>query len=68
MFGNFKFKALDRYLKSRIKIKKNKKLLSIANIIPDDQHEGSIIYGAGYAGKELLKKLFDQKEKNNFFL
>lgn len=66
--GNFKFKALDRYLKSRIKIKKNKKLLSIPNIIPDNQHEGSIIYGAGYAGKELLKKLFDQKEKIFFFV
>ena len=68
LIGNYKFKSLEKYLLSKINLVNKKKFVSIANDYQNDKYEGSVIYGAGFAGKELYLKLKKQKEKIIFFV
>ena len=66
--GEYRFKSLEGYFKSKIKVEKTKKLYSTSKLIYKKNYEGSVIYGAGFAGKELLAKLVDKKENIIFFV
>ena len=66
--GEYQFKSLESYFKSKIKVKENKKLYFTSKLINKKNYEGSVIYGAGFAGKELFAKLIDQKENIIFFV
>ena len=66
--GNYKFKSLEDYFRKKLKIKTKKKIFSIKLDYPNNRYEGSVIYGAGYAGEKLYLKLKDQKEKIIFFV
>jgi len=65
---NFKFRSLEIYLRSKTKISKKKRLLSFKNEYPKNEREGSVIYGAGFAGKKLYQKLKEQGENIIFFI
>ena len=64
----YKFISLENYFRKKLKIKTKKKIYSIKLNYPSIKHEGSVIYGAGYAGKKLYLKLKEQKEKIIFFV
>ena len=66
--GNFKFKTLENYLKNRLEIKKDRKVNSTNISYSVKKYEGSVIYGAGFAGKKLYLNLKEQKEKVIFFV
>ena len=66
--GNFQFKSLENYLVKKLKIKKTKDLLTTKIFLDKQKYEGSVIYGAGFAGKKLYLNLKDQKEKIIFFI
>ena len=73
--GNFKFRSLENYLKRRLKISKRmnffstKFVQSISNLdYSNSKYEGSVIYGAGFAGEKLYFRLKKQKEKIIFFV
>jgi len=63
-----KFKSLENYLRSRLKISKRKKIYLTKFDYPKTNYEGSVIYGAGFAGKKLFERLKQQKEKIIFFI
>ena len=66
--GDYKFKNLEKYIKSQIKISNQKKFFYTKNDYPVTKYEGSVIYGAGFAGINLLSKLKYQKEKIIYFI
>ena len=66
--GNFKFKSLENYLKKKLNIRHNKKINTTTISYPVTKYEGSVIYGAGFAGKKLYLNLIEQKEKVIFFV
>jgi UDP-N-acetylglucosamine 4,6-dehydratase len=66
--GNFKFKSLNKYLRDKLKINNKKKLNFTKHNYPISKYEGSVIYGAGFAGKELYLHLKEKKEKIIFFV
>ena len=66
--GNYEFKSVEKYLKHKIKIKRYKKLNLTKIDYPNSRYEGSVIYGAGYAGKRLYMNLQEQKEKVIYFI
>ncbi|MDB9956427.1 polysaccharide biosynthesis protein [Candidatus Pelagibacter sp.] len=66
--GNYKFKSLDSYLRSKLLINNKKNISSTTIDYPKDKYEGSVIYGSGFAGKKLYFKLKEQKEKIIFFV
>lgn len=66
--GNYKFKSVDNYLRDNLSIKNNKKLNLTKIDYPNAKYEGSVIYGAGYAGKRLFLNLKEQKEKVIYFI
>ena len=66
--GKYKFKSLETYLRNKINISKKKKLFFIKNDLIKIKYEGSIIYGAGFAGRQLYLKLREQSEKIIFFV
>jgi len=65
---NFKFSSLENYLRNKITVKNNRKLLLTKNNYSSLKYEGSVIYGAGFAGKELFERLKQQKERVIFFV
>lgn len=68
-FSNFKTKDLNFYLSKRINIKKFKKIKPISKF--QNNHNslsGSIIYGAGFAGKIILEELNKVSEDVIFFV
>jgi nucleoside-diphosphate-sugar epimerase len=65
---SYKFKSLENYLKNKLKISSINTIFSIKNDYHKRTHEGSIIYGAGFAGEKLFLKLKEQKEKIIFFV
>ena len=66
--GGFKFQSLDSYLRDKLKIKNKNKLNFIKHNFQITKYEGSVIYGAGFAGKELYLNLKEKKEKIIFFV
>ena len=66
--GDYKFKSLEDYLRKRIKISKNNQIQFTKDDYPNSRYEGSVIYGAGFAGKKLFFRLKEQKEKIIFFV
>lgn len=52
--GTLKFKSLENYLRSRLRISEKKKILSTKFDYSKTKYEGSAIYGAGFAGKKLF--------------
>jgi UDP-N-acetylglucosamine 4,6-dehydratase len=66
--GNFKFKSLDSYLRNKLKIEIKNKLNFTKHNYQITKYEGSVIYGAGFAGKELYLNLKEKKEKIIFFV
>ena len=66
--GGFKFKSLDSYLRDKLKIKNKNKLNFTKHNYQITKYEGSVIYGAGFAGKELYLNLKEKKEKIIFFV
>ena len=66
--GNFKFKSLEIYLRDKLKISSKKKIYSIKNKFYTNKDEGSVIYGAGFAGEKLYLKLKEQGENIIFFV
>ncbi|MDB9767293.1 polysaccharide biosynthesis protein [Candidatus Pelagibacter sp.] len=64
----FKFKSLDSYLRDKLKIKNKNKLNFTKYNFQITKYEGSVIYGAGFAGKELYLNLKEKKEKIIFFV
>jgi FlaA1/EpsC-like NDP-sugar epimerase len=66
--GELKFKSLENYLRTRLKLSDKKKIISTKFDYPKTKYEGSVIYGAGFAGKKLFEKLKQQKEKIIFFV
>ena len=65
---NYKFKSLENYFRKKLKIKNKKKIFSIGLNYFNNKFDGSVIYGAGYAGEKLYLKLKEQKEKIIFFV
>lgn len=63
-----KFKSLENYLRTRLKISKRKKIYLTKFDYPNTKYEGSVIYGAGFAGKKLFERLKQEKEKIIFFI
>ena len=66
--GGFKFQSLDSYLRDKLKIKNKNKLNFTKHNYQITKYEGSVIYGAGFAGKELYLNLKEKKEKIIFFV
>ena len=66
--GKYEFKTVEKYLKRKIRIKRDRKLNLIKIDYPNARYEGSVIYGAGYAGKRLFINLQEQKEKVIYFV
>ena len=66
--GELRFKSLENYLRTRLKISKRKKIFSTKFDYPKTKYEGSVIYGAGFAGKKLFERLKQEKEKIIFFI
>ena len=66
--GSYKFRSLENYLRKRIKISKKNQFYSTKIDYPNSKYEGSVIYGAGFAGRKLFFKLKEQKEKIIFFV
>lgn len=61
--GTFKFIKLDNYLSKKIQLKLSNKLVPIFNHkIIQPNIPGSIIYGAGYAGKKMYNHLNSNNE------
>ena len=55
---NFKFVNVEKYIKSKINFKSKNKILFVKdNNFTDFKPSGHIIYGAGFAGKVILKEL-----------
>lgn len=66
----YKFLDLGKYLKKRLKIKK-KPIRPILNHISDNRINminGIVIYGAGFAGKQIFKELKKNNEDVLFFI
>ena len=66
--SNFKFLNLSYYLKTRLNLKNKKNIKSIEAQNKNFLQFGSIIYGAGYAGKAILKELKKRNEDIIFFV
>jgi FlaA1/EpsC-like NDP-sugar epimerase len=66
--GELKFKSLENYLRTRLKISERKKIFSTKFDYPKTKYKGSVVYGAGFAGKKLYERLKQQKEKIIFFV
>ncbi len=66
--GNYKFQSIDNYLRDNLGISHTKKLNLTKINYPNSKYEGSVIYGAGYAGKRLFLNLKEQKEKVIYFI
>ena len=66
--GIFKFKSLETYIRKKLKINNTKKLNFTKINYPNTKYQGSVIYGAGFAGRELYLNLREQKEKVIFFV
>ncbi len=60
--GNFKFKNLNYYIKNKLKLKNSLKLKIFNNSKKNHlEPSGSVIYGAGFAGRQIS----DELKKNN---
>ena len=62
--GDFNFKDLNNYIKNKLKLKNNFKSQTFSptknnNLSPS----GAVIYGAGYAGKQILSELRKDNEE-----
>jgi len=67
--GNYKFYSIEKYLRKDLKLNNNHRRLATVKInYFNNKYEGSAIYGAGYAGKRLLKNLESEKEKVIYFI
>ena len=66
--GGFKFQSLESYLREQLKIKNKNKLNFTKHNYQITKYEGSVIYGAGFAGRELYLNLKEKKEKIIFFV
>ena len=67
---NYRFSNLGKYLKSKLKINKNiiKPILNNQNVIRKSVISGVVIYGAGYAGKQIYHELNKNNENILFFV
>jgi len=66
--GEFKFKSLENYLRHNLKVTKKKFFFSRKYDYSKPKYQGSVIYGAGFAGEKLLARLKKQNEKIIFFV
>ena len=66
--GVYKFRSLESYFKSKISLKIKNKIYSTKIANKKTYNKGSVIYGAGFAGKKLCMKLMEQNEKIIFFV
>ena len=56
--GDFNFKDLNKYIKNKLKLKNNFKSQTFSPIKKNNlSPSGVVIYGAGYAGKQILSEL-----------
>ena len=70
VLNNFKFLKLSEYIKYKLKINK-KSIKPILNYINETRKgviRGVVIYGAGYAGKQLYDELIKNNEEILFFV
>ncbi len=66
---NFKFKDLNLYLKKKNNLSKFKKIKPILKFNKNRNiQSGSVIYGAGFAGKAILKELIKINEDVIFYI
>ena len=67
--GNFKFKNVNSYIKKKLNIFNKSKIYSYNKLYNDDLiPTGSVIYGAGFAGKQILLELNKINEKVLYFV
>ena len=67
--GNFKFKNVNSYIKKKLNILNKSKIYSYNKLYNDDLiPTGSVIYGAGFAGKQILLELNKINEKVLYFV
>jgi FlaA1/EpsC-like NDP-sugar epimerase len=56
--GDFKFKNLNNYIKNKLKLKNSFKFKIFTNTKKNNlEPSGAVIYGAGYAGKQIFNEL-----------
>ena len=67
--GNFKFKNVNSYLKKRLNILNKSKIIPYNKLYNNDLiPSGSVIYGAGFAGKQILQELNKINERVLYFV
>ena len=62
--GDFNFKDLNNYIKNKLKLKNNFKSQTYSSTKNNNlSPSGAVIYGAGYAGKQILSELRKDNEE-----
>ena len=62
--GDFYFKDLNHYIKNKLKLKQNFKSQNFSSTKKNNlSPSGAVIYGAGYAGKQILSELRKDNEE-----